>query len=517
MSDLTPGQKRRLNVLFDNRHFLISLVEATIKALVWGPRDIYHVIRAVRIRIQQEPTNLHGLGVAVIARELLRRLATAGVITTAEVPRKSVRLRRVVSARVSLKLPQNVTSELTVAALDTLTADDDVFRALARLSEPDRAERWPPPPPLTTPHRMPGRDPWIACDEPEPEYDDSDTGLGPEVTYSSGAQRYEAQTVHERHANYALHAVFFATNRQPQGDTNFSGFRSTVLRVGICEVSIPRRHEIGQVERPRKILAWQFRASVSKHIVVQSVHSLPEEDFFAALRAGESDAAFVFVHGYNVRFVDAVRRTAQMKHDLGFEGAAVLFSWPSFGRGDPQAYLADEATIEWSQPYLQAFLVDLAAKTGFRTIHVIAHSMGNRAVAKSLEQLAHQPERPCFRNVVLAAPDIDRGVFIQLAAAFSATTDIVTLYASSRDRALLASRAAHAYPRAGECTDIVVLPKITTIDVSALDTDVLGHGYVTSDRNILSDLFYVLIGQQPPRFGLERVPMRSGFYWRALP
>ena len=38
--------------------------------------------------------------------------------------------------------------------------------------------------------------------------------------------------------------------------------------------------------------------------------------------------AFVFIHGFNVAFEDAVMRTAQIAYDLGFDGAPILY----FGR-----------------------------------------------------------------------------------------------------------------------------------------------------------------------------------------
>jgi esterase/lipase superfamily enzyme len=38
--------------------------------------------------------------------------------------------------------------------------------------------------------------------------------------------------------------------------------------------------------------------------------------------------AFVFVHGFNVSFENALRRTAQIAYDLNFDGAPFLFSWP---------------------------------------------------------------------------------------------------------------------------------------------------------------------------------------------
>ena len=48
------------------------------------------------------------------------------------------------------------------------------------------------------------------------------------------------------------------------------------------------------------------------------------EDLASWLAKVPVKQAFVFVHGYNVLFEDAVYRTAQLAYDLGFEGAPIF-------------------------------------------------------------------------------------------------------------------------------------------------------------------------------------------------
>jgi len=62
----------------------------------------------------------------------------------------------------------------------------------------------------------------------------------------------------------------------------------------------------------------------------------------------------------------------------------------------------------------------LAAQSHATTVHLIAHSMGNRALTRALYAIAekHAGVPPMFQHVFLAAPDIDVGVFRQLAATF---------------------------------------------------------------------------------------------------
>jgi len=141
--------------------------------------------------------------------------------------------------------------------------------------------------------------------------------------------------------------------------------------------------------------------------------------------------------------------------------------------------------------------------------------MGNRAVARVLKELAIGDSDVHFNQVLMAAPDIDRGEFLHLAERVRAVSDRVTLYASARDKALHLSQQLHYYPRAGEAGEsILVSESVETIDASKVDTDFLGHSYYCKDRTLLTDMHYV-IREEPPqsRFGLEPKKWRSGIYW----
>jgi esterase/lipase superfamily enzyme len=125
-----------------------------------------------------------------------------------------------------------------------------------------------------------------------------------------------------------------------------------------------------------------------------------------------------------------------------------------------------------------------------------------------------------FDHVVLAAPDIDAGVFLQLADHFVKAAGKTTLYASSNDRALSLSKKFHGSPRAGDILDQrpVVVGGVDTIDASELDTDLLGHSYYGDHKSVVSDLFYLLQGITPEkRFGLVQQQCINGLYWKFSP
>lgn len=163
-------------------------------------------------------------------------------------------------------------------------------------------------------------------------------------------------------------------------------------------------------------------------------------------------------------------------------------------------YPADEANAEWAQDDLREALERLRRETGATAINVIAHSMGNRVLLRAMKGMTAIPGRARFNQVVLTAPDDDKDVFRRLVIAMRPLCGHVTLYASSNDRALAASREFHVQPRAGEAgAGIVIIDGIETIDVSAVDSSLLGHSYVSDNRTVLSDLYCLLRGGEASR------------------
>jgi esterase/lipase superfamily enzyme len=281
------------------------------------------------------------------------------------------------------------------------------------------------------------------------------------------------------------------------------GDQRGTLELGSCEVSIPKSHEVGELESP-SMVRLEFREDLNKHIVLTKVAAEPPEAFYANLRdsvaKSKESSALVFVHGYNVTFEDAARRTAQIAYDLKFGGVPIFYSWPS--QGKLLDYAVDETNAVWTVPHLRQFLAEVSKQSGAKQIHLIAHSMGNRALTGALRDLAMQSSdssRPRFNQVLLTAPDIDADVFKNdIAPAITKTAERVTLYASSSDAALLLSKKLHGYARAGEAGgDLVIVPGMDTVDVTAVDTSLLGHSYYGDSGSVISDFIEVLKDSKP--------------------
>jgi esterase/lipase superfamily enzyme len=318
--------------------------------------------------------------------------------------------------------------------------------------------------------------------------------------------------------DYSIVRIFYATDRAKAVNGGYSGARNPdeQLHLGTCDVTIPRDHRMGALESPRW-WRFDFKRNPRKHITLQQVNELSSASFFSMLQgsvmADRDRSVLIFIHGFWVSFEDAARRTAQLSYDLGFKGAPILYSWPSAGR--MSGYLSDEATIEWTKPHLSNFLRQVANSTEVSRIHIIAHSMGNRALVKVLDSTSVLG-KPLFSQIVLTAPDIDSGEFLQLASRIRSTAERITLYASSNDKAISVSKTLHAYPRAGESGEnIVVVTGLDTVDASTVDTSLTGHSYYAEDRTVLSDVYYLLTDGTPPgsRHGLDRRECSNGEYW----
>ncbi|MFI4874882.1 MAG: alpha/beta hydrolase [Blastopirellula sp. JB062] len=303
------------------------------------------------------------------------------------------------------------------------------------------------------------------------------------------------------------------------GGAMYGGERGA-LQFGTCQISIPEVHEVGQLESP-SVLRLELTERPEKHVVLLEVLTKEEEAFFADLREKVAQSPrrelLIFVHGYNVSFEDAARRTAQMAYDLKFTGVPMFYSWPS--QADLFGYATDRDNSLWTVSHLKEFLLKVAHQSDAQSINLIAHSMGNRAMGTALQEIAAEmkEETKLFNQVVLAAPDVDATVFRdEIAPQIVRSSNQVTLYASANDLALLASKNVNGYPRAGDVRpEIVIVPGVDTIDVSAIDTSLIGHAYYGDNDSIICDIFTLLHQPTPAsqRLWLQSASGPGGMYW----
>lgn len=354
-----------------------------------------------------------------------------------------------------------------------------------------------------------------------------------------GAAAPSATPAIEPPADYDIVPVFYGTDRgskQIAARVQYDSERAKRLELGRAMVTVPKSHEMPNIERPwvyriplTNIVIYQEAEDPKRHFTMQDVKALTRDEFLALVKARLAaanrfkDHAVVFVHGFNTTFDYAVYRTAQLAYDLRFDGAPFVYSWPSKGQLGLQDYNYDRGSAEQSAPYLTEFLTLVSQSTGAKKVSVIAHSMGNLAVMRVLRDLKDAaPQGVEISQLIMAAPDVDRDLFENLARGVKDVAKGATLYASSNDWALEASKRLDGVPRAGDVPEggPLVLAGIDTIDVTAISTEIFGlkHSGYAEKTALVQDIERILeTGQRPPVSrlpSLETIASPRGPYWR---
>lgn len=347
---------------------------------------------------------------------------------------------------------------------------------------------------------------------------------------------FEDSIVDLRSGEYDDRAVglLFATTREAAEQNSsdwFTGERSDRLSFGRAFVRVPDDHGFGKLELPMKIKAFGFtvyetRRDPRKHFVLRTVKAMEEEEWCRLIARLPPDEALVFVHGFNTSFDEGLFRLAQIVWDLQFRGVSVLFSWPS--RGGVLNYLYDRDSALGARDAFIKVLTLLKRQSNVKRVHVLAHSMGNLVVLDALAQHPHRSEPLNLGELILAAPDVDRDQFRNIVSKLAGAAAGMTLYASSIDRALLASkRAAGAIPRAGDVPagGPLVIAGLDSIDVTAIGDEMFGFRHTTfaTTRSIVNDIgLLIRTGRRPPPTRLSEIRgMPEGAspptYWRYVP
>jgi esterase/lipase superfamily enzyme len=332
--------------------------------------------------------------------------------------------------------------------------------------------------------------------------------------------------------------VFYGTDRVRKDEPKrviYSSERARRLELGHALVTVPKSHQVPNIERPFAIRIPYFQVTLyegaedpKSHFTIKEMAILTREEFIARARERVNgsrafkDQAVVFVHGYNNAFDYALYRTAQMAYDLKFDGAAFLYSWPSLG--DFSGYGYDRESSLQAEPYLRQYLELVLKETGAKQVSVIAHSMGNLPLLQVLRDLGpNLPPDVRLNQIIMAAPDVDRNVFENIASDLQKYGRGLTLYASANDRAMQAARrVAGGIPRAGDVPldGPIIIEGIDTIDVTqtSLDYLALNHSIYAEKSALLNDIGLLLqTGERPPDKRipiLELIESGRGKFWR---
>jgi len=287
------------------------------------------------------------------------------------------------------------------------------------------------------------------------------------------------------------HPVFYyATNRNFTGvaadGAHYGGGRSREMSYGQLLTGTSGGANDGSDD-------YRVNVSLNRVTRMSSTRFLTDVERAAARMPGRE--VLIFIHGFDNGFEDAAVTAARIAAGTGFNGAVILYSWPS--TGNPAAYMADRNNAYWSVQPLKDLLTSLTSDPWIGRVSIVVHSMGNEALIRAYGDLAGECRAHnggCaalakVRAIVLAAPDMDREIFLeQYARKITSLGARVVLYASANDMALAASSMVQGgdYVRLGK--QVLCIPGIHVTDVSAVKTDLLGHSWISQSRAVLTDL-----------------------------
>jgi esterase/lipase superfamily enzyme len=149
--------------------------------------------------------------------------------------------------------------------------------------------------------------------------------------------------------------------------------------------------------------------------------------------------------------------------------------------------------------------------------------MGNRIVLNAMAATADRLKSRRLAEVVFAAPDVDRGVFVGLTKKLRTVTRAMTLYASAADKPLGLKGWLASMPRAGDVTanGPVTVKGVESIDMTVMGDDLfeLNHSTFAVSPVIEDIARLVVTGQHPPNLRTSRiraVPERAATpsFWR---
>ncbi|KKA07836.1 hypothetical protein VP02_11780 [Pseudomonas ogarae] len=352
-------------------------------------------------------------------------------------------------------------------------------------------------------------------------------GCASSVSYpapTSSPEQLPYPTPEYRTEVFAPVKVSYATNRRkaPDGsllpELNVSG---DPLSYGQETVLIPFKRDVGSFKdshSPAFKMLMKFGVVDEQDDPIITLLNdrsltLTEADFFKQFKSAKgfkNGDVLLFVHGFNVKFEDAVKRAAQVSYDINPDLQPVVFSWPSIG--DPLKYNRDFGRALDSVDDFEKFMLKLVASTQGKRVHVLAHSMGSKVVIPALARLYSTHPKQFDKklgNIILAAPDFPRETFVlKYKAAFS-KFGRATIYMSSEDKALKVSSSTYLADRGMlgfSGSEGFFFPGIDSVDITRAGgvDDLLGHSNYGSSARVLVDM-HDMIGSN------LRASKRKGF------
>lgn len=266
--------------------------------------------------------------------------------------------------------------------------------------------------------------------------------------------------------------VFFATDRQIiTSNQEKSGATLSPLSVGYGNVLLPMNKDWqisgGELKKELQLQGWKLnatRATVKPFIEVRGYVAEPvptevltevgvKDDFWQMLQeqinSNGRNEVWVYIHGFASSGNNAVYSGGILASAL--QAPVVVFTWPSLGTAGLKPlrlvgrkrmralYLADREMIDQPQVKkdLETFLMGIQKRIPTVKINLVAHSLGNRLMAKYLASAAEEK----FDSVYFLAADIDQTLFFDALKKLKIKARYTSVFMNPDDRVLRISGA----------------------------------------------------------------------------
>jgi esterase/lipase superfamily enzyme len=290
------------------------------------------------------------------------------------------------------------------------------------------------------------------------------------------------------------------------------------------ELQLAGVREAGRIQPLIEQVIEQATATGRGQTITQASarHDRNEVHLFHELLRGRLDQTahkdvYIYVHGFNNTFEDAVFRAAEIWHFMGRIGVPIAYTWPA-GLGGIRGYAYDRESSEFTVAHLRRFIQTVAQCPGVERVHLVAHSLGVHVTISALCELhliyaaqGNSTQRELkLENLVLAAPDVDEDLFLQrfIGENLLQAARRTTIYASQYDRAIELSDIVFASRRRlGTLAvkdfspkmkqGLAKLPNVQFIECKVSGC-MISHSYVFTHPAVLSDLILVLRDRRDP-------------------
>ncbi|ELP84824.1 hypothetical protein EIN_283700 [Entamoeba invadens IP1] len=251
----------------------------------------------------------------------------------------------------------------------------------------------------------------------------------------------------------------------------------------------------------------------------------------------DSREALIYIHGLNHTLVDALKRLGQLlalghfpKHIIPF-----VFSWPSCSNPFLYCCAANVSSDNAVHRDLRRFMYSLK-NTKIKKIHFLAHSLGTRFFMQSFsmlkelfaptEDFGKEHNLLEVHNLILLSGDYEALTFVDDYPDFIPYIKHVSLYADSRDMALMSSNFLLRGIRIGQNVTVFKdmngkkLEDIDVIDTGDLERNIDGatHGFFNINTSMIEDLQEVICTGKTASQRTNRLVEKNGvFHFTLLP